>query len=304
METTDFIWFNGKFVPWNDAKIHVLTHALHYGSGAFEGIRFYATSEGPAIFRLNEHVNRLIYSANALYMPLQYTREEIRTAIIETVRKNKLPEGYIRPLVFYGYSKMGVNPTGNPVDMIVACWPWGAYHGSGNLDVKTSKYIRIHPDSTIVDAKICGHYINSMLAGLALRGTHYHEALLLDADGYVCEGSAVNFFMVKDGVIYTPTLGSILAGVTRDFIIKLAKHYDYQVVETQITVEQVYQADEAFFTGTAAEVGPIRSLDDKIIGTGEPGPITTKLKNAYQNVVHGKDEEFRQYLTYVSAVTA
>ncbi|WED44307.1 branched-chain amino acid transaminase [Legionella cardiaca] len=301
MQTTETIWRNGKLIPWDDAKIHVLSHTLHYGGGAFEGIRFYSTLEGPAIFRLNDHIDRLFYSAKTLKMPLSFTKEEVIAAVKDIVRLNKLDAGYIRPIVFYGYGKMGVNPVGNPVELVIACWPWGAYLPHDSVQVKTSSYIRIHPDSTVVDAKLCGHYLNSILASLELQGTHYHEALFLDSNGYITEGVGENFFMVKDGVIYTPNLGGILSGITRDTIIKLARTFDLNVVETNIRLDEVYQADEAFFTGTAAEVTAIHSINDKPLGKGSPGAITSKIKEAYLDLVHGRNNEFKNYLTYVNA---
>lgn len=299
MQTTEVIWQNGELIPWEDAKTHVLSHTLHYGGGAFEGIRFYKTPKGPAIFRLTDHVERLFYSMSILKMNLSYSKDEVRAAIIDVVSKNKLESGYIRPLAFYGHAKMGVNPIGNPVHLIIACWPWGAYHPHECIDVKTSSYIRIHPDSTVVDAKICGHYVNSILASLELQGTHYHEALLLDCNEHIAEGVGENFFMVKEGVIYTPTLGKILSGITRNTIIKLAHSLHFNVVEKEITLDEAYQADEAFFTGTAAEVTPIRSINDKRMGENDVGEITATIKNAYMNLVQGKNNEFIHYLTYV-----
>lgn len=299
MQTTEIIWQNGKFVPWADAKTHVLSHTLHYGGGAFEGIRFYKTSNGSAIFRLSDHVERLFYSTTALSMLLSYSKEEIINVIKEIVAINKLEEGYIRPLAYYGYGKMGVNPIGNPVDLVIACWPWDAYFNHESVDIKTSSYIRIHPDSTIVDAKLCGHYVNSILASLELQGTHYHEALLLDSKGYISEGVSENFFMIKDGVIYTPSLGGILSGITRNTIIKLAKQLDLNLVETNIPLDKAYDADEAFFTGTAAEVTPIRSINDKQLGNGSIGAITSMIKNTYLDIVKGNNTQFMEYLTYV-----
>ncbi len=299
MQTTESIWYNGKLVPWEDAKVHVLCHTLHYGGGAFEGIRFYNTADGSAIFRLPEHVRRLFYSVNALKMPLAYTEGDITQAILETVRASKLEEGYIRPLVFYGYGKLGVNPANAPVDCIIACWPWKSYLTHDRVDVKTSRYIRIHPDSTIVDAKLCGHYVNSILASIEIRGTHYHEALLLDNRGFIAEGVAENFFMIQNGKLYTPKLGTILAGITRDTIMQLASHMGIDVIQTDLTIQQVYMADEAFFTGTAAEVTPLRSLDDNIIGKDAIGPITQRIKDTYNDIVRGKDPAFLHFLTPV-----
>jgi branched-chain amino acid aminotransferase len=299
MQSTTSIWQNGKLIPWEEAKIHVLSHSLHYGGSAFEGIRFYQTVEGPAIFRVAEHVERLLYSCKALKIVLPYSKEEIIVAIKTVISASHLEEGYIRPIAFYGYAKLGVNPTGNPCELVIACWPWGAYLAHTHVDIKTSSYIRIHPDSTVVDAKICGHYVNSILACLELQGTHYHEALLLDSKGHIAEGVAENFFMVKQGVLYTPRLGSILSGITRDTVIELAKHMGLTVIETDLVLEQAYSADEAFFTGTAAEITAIRSIDDKLIGQGEIGALTQQLKHAYLEVVHGRHTDFKKYLNYV-----
>ncbi|ASQ45891.1 branched-chain amino acid transaminase [Legionella clemsonensis] len=298
MQVTETIWQNGNLIPWADAKVHVLSHTLHYGGGAFEGIRFYKTSEGSAIFRLNDHVERLFYSASVLKMTIPYSKEEVAAAIKEVVVINRLEEGYIRPLVFYGYGKMGVNPIGNPTDLIIACWPWGAYLPHESIDVKVSSFIRIHPESTVVDAKICGHYVNSILASLELQGTHYHEALLLDSQGNIMEGVGENFFIVKNTRLYTPQLGGILSGITRDTVIKLAHQLNLEVFETDITLDEAYQADEAFFTGTAAEVTAIRSINDRELCKGS-GSITTMIKKAYMDLVHGKNEEFVHFLTYI-----
>lgn len=299
MQKTETIWFNGKLIPWDEATVHVLCHTLHYGGGAFEGIRFYKTDRGIAIFRLNEHVDRLLYSASALKMSLPYTRDEIITAIKKIIDVNQLEEGYIRPIAFYGYGKMGVNPVGSPVDFAIACWPWGAYLPHDTVDVKTSRYIRVHPNSTIIDAKLCGHYLNGILASLELQGTHYHEALFLDDKNYISEGVGENFFMVKENVIFTPKLRTILVGITRDTVIKLAKKLELEVIETDITLDEAYAADEAFFTGTAAEVTPIYSIDDKILSTGNIGPITSSIRKNYLDLVHGKNADFVHYLTFV-----
>jgi branched-chain amino acid aminotransferase len=300
MQTTETIWQNGQFIPWADAKVHVLTHTLHYGGGAFEGIRYYNTPEGVAIFRLNEHIDRFFYSMETLQMKPAYSKEEIIKVIKELVVMSKLESGYIRPLAFYGYNKMGVNPSGNPTEIAIACWPWGAYLPHEAVDIKVSSYIRIHPDSTVVDAKICGHYVNGILATMELQGTHYHEALFLDSKGLVTEGVGENFFMVKNGVIYTPNLGAILAGITRDTVIKLAKSLNLKLIEADITLEEAYQAEEAFFSGTAAEITPIRSINDKVLGTGSPGKISMMIKTAYLDVVHGKNSAFKAYLTQVT----
>ena len=299
MQTTETIWQNGQLVPWADAKIHVLTHALHYGGGAFEGIRFYDTAKGPAIFRLDEHIERLLFSIQTLQMPLKYSKQDIIDAIKTVVTVNKLPAGYVRPIAFYGYGKLGVNPVGNPVELVIACWPWGAYLPHEAVDLKTSRYIRIHPDSTVVDAKLCGHYLNGILASLELQGTHYHESLMLDSEGFITEGVGENFFMIKDGVLYTPNLGGILPGITRHTIMQLAPTLGLSVIEVDIPLFDAYQADEAFFTGTAAEVTAIRSINDKIIGDGHVGPLTSRLKQAFLDIVHGKNPDYLHYLTFV-----
>jgi len=301
MQATEYIWLDGKFVPWHDSSCHVLTHTLHYGSGVFEGIRVYKTKRGSAIFRLKEHVERLLFSAQAIKLNHGYSAEQLSAAIIDTVAKNQLEEGYIRPLIFNGYGGMGV-PSRNPVSFMVACWPWARYHAvaENGLDVKTSSYIRIHPKSTIVEAKICGHYTNGILALQELAGTHYQEALMLDADGFVSECSAANVFIVKDNVIYTPQLGTILAGITRDFVIKLATDLGYQVVETLFKPEQVKNADEAFFTGTAVEMTLIRSLDDTVIGVESHNPVFKRIKEEFSSAIRCENENYVDYLTFIS----
>ena len=297
--TQKLIWQNGSFVPWSEAKSHVLSHSLHYGGGVFEGIRVYATKQGPAIFKLEEHVDRLLYSANALKIPLPYAKEELISAIKNTVRMNELQYGYVRPIAYYGEGHLRLDPGNLPVEVVIACWPWGAYLPHESIDIKTSSFIRIHPKSTVADAKICGHYVNSILAVLELRGTRYHEALLLDASGYIAEGPGENFFIVKNNNIFTPKLGTILSGITRNTIMNLAHSLNYEVIETDLTLEDAYKADEAFFTGTAAEVSPIRTIDDKEIGTKDVGPITKILRDAYLDIVSGKNERYLHDLTFV-----
>jgi branched-chain amino acid aminotransferase len=234
-------------------------------------------------------------------MALPYNADELKSAAVELVRANGMKQGYIRPIVYYGLGKLGVNPLRSPVEAAIACWPWGSYHASEALNIKTSPYIRIHRDSTVVDAKIAGHYVNSVLAVLDLVGTHYDEALLLDDAGNIAEGPGENFFMVKNGVIFTPKLGTILSGITRDTIIKIALKLGFEVLEADLCLEDAYQADEAFFTGTAAEVVPIRSIDDRLISDGNMGEITGRIKNAYQDAVRGKDESMLHALTRVEA---
>lgn len=299
IQATEFIWMNGTFVPWNEAKVHALTHTLHYGGGTYEGIRAYKTKEGTAIFRLRDHIERQMYSSNAIDMKLPYTTEELCEATCELVRKNKFEQGYIRPLTYYGYGVMGLRPGDSPVEVLIACWPWGKYLTADAVDIKVSKYIRIHPDSTIADAKLCGHYVNSILASLELKGTHYHEALFLDAQGNIAEAPSSNFFIVKDNELLTPPRGTILPGLTRATVIEVAKDLGITVQETAITLKEAFSADEAFFTGTAVELNPIRSIDDQILGNGKVGPVTQKLKDAYLDIVYGRSESYKKFLTYV-----
>ena len=299
LAATPWIWSNGKYVPWGEALVHVLTHSLHYGSAAFEGIRFYETSRGPAVFRLKEHVERLFYSAAALRMQVPWPKEEIFEACLELVRRNGLKEGYLRPLVFYGYGKMGVNPRGVPVEAAIASWKWGSYVGASAADIVVSRFIRIHPKSTVSDAKLSGHYVNGIMGVQEINGTKYHEALFLDYKGNVAEGSGENFFIVKNGELHTPALGSILAGITRNTIIEMAKDLGFKVIEREIELDEVYSADEAFFTGTAAEVTPIRSINDRPLGKGhEAGPISGKLQKLYADSVRGKIPQYEKFLSY------
>jgi branched-chain amino acid aminotransferase len=290
MQATDYIWQDGEFKKWQEATVHVLSHTLHYGGGAFEGIRVYKTKQGSSIFKLDEHVDRLLYSAKSIGMEMKYSHQELCDIILELLDKNKMSEGYIRPLFYYGYHDLNVNPTECPVMLAVACWPWGQYLAHDCVDVMTSKYTRIHPKSTIVDAKLCGHYLNSQLASLELEGTKYHEVLLLDADGFVAEGAGENIFIVKDKQLYTPKLGNILAGITRNAVIDMARHFGYSVEEKTLRLNDIYTADESFFTGTAAEVTAIRSLDDNIIADGNMGPVTTFIKSKYDQLVRNELE--------------
>jgi len=299
MEPTKYIWMNGALVPWANATVHVMTHALHYGDGAFEGIRFYKTPAGPAIFRLREHMERLQYSASALGMALPFSVDQLCEATRELVRSNEVEQGYIRPLAYYGYGVMGLNPRNSPTEVMIACWPWGKYLPVEVADIKVSSYIRIHPRSTVADAKICGHYVNSILAVLELKGTKYHEALFLDAEGMIAEGPGENFFIVKNGEITTPPLGTILAGITRSTVIEMAKDAGFSIVERPISLEEAYDADEAFFTGTAAEVTPIGTINDHTIGSGATGPITAALKARYLDATYGRSASYRNFLTFV-----
>ena len=299
MDKTEFIWMDGKFVKWDDAKIHVLTHTTHYGLGVFEGIRFYKTAEGPAIFRLKEHMHRLYKGAKTAFMKVPFSQEVYTEAVRETVRKNKIEAGYIRPLFIYGYGKMGLDPHGAPVNCSISCWPWGSYLGEEAVKVKISSFIRIHPQSTHADAKICGHYVNSIFASCEAKAAGYQESLLLDYKGNVAEGPGENFYIVKDGKIITPPLGNVLPGITRMSLLQLAKDNGIKVEERLFKPAEVYSADEAFYTGTAAEVTVIQSVDGKEIGSSAPGPITSKLKEQFLDIVHGKLPKYRAWLDYV-----
>ncbi|MEK0337096.1 MAG: branched-chain amino acid transaminase [Nitrosopumilus sp.] len=299
MDETKYIWMDGKLVGWKDAKVHVLSHTLHYGLGVFEGIRFYETDKGPAVFRLQDHIKRLFDGAKCSFMKVPYTQEKINEAVLETIRKNEIKAGYIRPIIFYGYGKMGLDPHGASVNVAIAVWPWGAYLGDGAIKVKTSSFMRIHPKSTHAECKICGHYVNSIFASLEAKEKGYQEALLLDYEGYCAEGPGENLFIVKNGKLLTPELGNILPGITRRSIIEIAKNEGIEVEETKLKLEEVYGADEAFFTGTAAEVTPIASLDDKKIGKQAPGPVTEKLKSLFLDIVKGKNEKYKDWLSYV-----
>jgi branched-chain amino acid aminotransferase len=297
------IWLDGEMVPWREAKIHVLTHTLHYGMGVFEGVRAYKTSEGTAIFRLREHTDRLFRSAHILGMKMPFDHDTINEATRAVVRENKLDSGYIRPMCFYGAEGMGLRADSLNVHVVIAAWPWGSYMGEENMKngirVRTSSYTRHHVNVTMCKAKANGNYINSMLALQEALACGCDEALLLDTEGYVAEGSGENFFLVRDSVIYTPELTSALDGITRATILTLADDIGVTVREKRITRDEVYVADEAFFTGTAAEVTPIRELDGRIIGTGGRGPITEQLQTLYFDHVHGRKGNHREWLALV-----
>ena len=297
------IWRDGELIPWRDAEIHVLTHTLHYGAGVFEGVRAYDGKSGTAIFRLQDHTQRLFNSAKIIGMKIPFSMDEINQAHIDVVKNNKVPFGYIRPMCFYGSQGMGLRADNLQVHCIIAAWEWGAYMGTENLAqgirVKTSSYTRHHVNSTMCKAKVNGHYVNSMLALQEATQDGYDEALLLDPQGFVAEGSGENVFIVKDQVLYTPELSSALDGITRKTIITLANDLSIPVVEKQISRDEVCIADEAFFTGTAAEVTPIRELDNRSIGEGTRGPITEKLQSGYFKVVNGESEKYSDWLTPV-----
>lgn len=297
-EKVDKIWMDGRFVDWDAANVHVLSHSLHYGSGVFEGIRCYKTDRGPAIFRLKEHVDRLYKSARVLHLKINHPKEEIVEACGELIRVNRMESGYIRPLVMYGYGMLGINPGTNPVNVVIAAWPWGKYLGSGAIKVKVSRFIRIHPRSTVANAKICGHYVNSILANQEAKEADYNEALLLDYNGYVAEGPGENLFIIKDGTVKTPPLGAILPGITRASVMKLATDLGYDVEEVPMTVQDVKAADEAFFTGTAAEVTAIHQVDETVLGAGRIGPVTAKIQKEFYDIVEGRNPHYESWLHY------
>ena len=294
------IWMDGEMVDWRDAKVHVLTHTLHYGMGVFEGIRAYKTADGPAIFRLKEHTDRLFRSAHIMDMEIPWTPEQINDATKAAVRENGLESGYIRPMCFYGSEGMGLRADNLKVHTMIAAWEWGAYLGEENMEkgirIKTSSFTRHHVNITMCKAKANGHYINSMLALSEAQKDGYDEALLLDVNGFVAEGSGENIFIIRNGVIYTPELTSALDGITRQVLMTLAEKIGVEVREKRITRDEVYTADEAFFTGTAAEVTPIRELDNRAIGAGSRGPITEKLQTMYFDLVHGRLDGYDDWL--------
>lgn len=294
---------DGKLVDWDKAQVHVLTHTLHYGLGMFEGIRCYKTDKGSAIFRLDEHVDRLFASAHIFNIEIPFSKKEIRDAIIKTVKVNKLKECYIRPLVYIGYGAMGLYPKGNPISVAIAAWPWGAYLGDEGIDrgirIQVSSFTRHHVNSSMTRAKVCGYYVNSQIAKKEAIAGGFDEALLLDPEGYVSEGSGENIFIVRDGQIKTTPLTTILEGITRDSIMRIARDNKIPVVEERFTRDEIYIADEAFFTGTAAEVTPIREIDNRKIGTGSRGRITKKLQSVFFDVVKGKNRKYDSWLTRI-----
>jgi branched-chain amino acid aminotransferase len=304
VNTADQIWLNGEFVAWEDAKVHVLTHAMHYGTGVFEGIRAYETERGTAIFRHREHLERLEASAKLYYMDLPYSREQIREATHELIARNGFASCYVRPLVWRGYGPMGLNPLDNPVEAMVAVWEWGAYLGEegkrNGVRGRVSSYRRISPDSLIPHAKACGQYLNSVLAKIESLKAGYDEAILLDDKGYVCEGSGENLFVVKDGVISTPPqAAAILDGINRKSCIQIARDRGYEVVERNLVRAELALADEVFMTGTAAELTPLREIDDHTIGDGVPGPVTREIQAAFDDALHGRSPQYADWLDLV-----
>jgi branched-chain amino acid aminotransferase len=298
-----FIWQDGNWVDWRDAKVHVLTHTLHYGLGVFEGVRAYHTDKGAAIFRLQDHTDRLFRSAHIMNMKLPQTKEELNQVQIDALRKNKLDSAYIRVMSFLGSEGMGLRADNLKVHTMVAAWSWGAYLGAEAIEkgirIRTSSYTRNHHNSTFCKAKANGNYINSILALQEAQANGYDEALMLDHQGFAAEGSAENLFIIRNGVIYTPETTSALEGITRDSVMTIARDLGYDVIEKRITRDEIYVADEAFFTGSAAEVTPISELDNRQIGNGGRGAITEELQTAYFDAVHGRSDTYSDWLTYV-----
>jgi branched-chain amino acid aminotransferase len=299
----DTIWMDGKLVPWDQAQVHVLTHSLHYGLGIFEGIRCYKGEKGSAVFRLKEHIARLFASAHIVRMKLPYAPEQLEAAVVETVRANRLEACYIRPIAFIGAGEMGLYVKENPIHVSVAAWSWGTYLGDEGLRngirVKISSFARHHVNISLTRAKVTGYYVNSQLAKYEAKESGYDEALLLDTEGYVAEGPGENIFIVRKGVLTTTPLTSILEGITRDSVLQLAREAKIPVAEERFTRDELYLADEAFFTGTAAELTPIREVDGRMIGSGKPGPVTQQLQERFFSIVRGADPAHRAWLTSI-----
>jgi branched-chain amino acid aminotransferase len=306
VEQSDLIWHNGELVAWEDAKVHVLTHGLHYGTGVFEGIRAYETAQGTAVFRLREHLERLFRSAELYYMPLPFTLEELRSATHELISANELRECYIRPIAFRGYGQMGLYPLDCPVEVSIAVWPWGAYLGEEGkregVRAKVSSWRRIPHDSLIPAAKASGQYLNSVLAKIEASKAGYQESILLDTRGFVCEGTGENIYVVRDGVILTPPdTAAILDGISRRSVMTIAADLGYNVVERDLARSELYLADEVFLSGTAAELVPVREIDDHAIGGGDPGPITREIQRVFDDALHGRDRRYGDWLDLVPA---
>jgi branched-chain amino acid aminotransferase len=304
VETVDLIWHNGELVAWEDAKVHVSTHGLHYGTGVFEGERCYDTEHGPAIFRHIDHLQRLYRSAELYYMPIPYTLEELRSATHELIAANELRECYIRPIAFRGYGQMGINPLEAPVEVSIAVWPWGAYLGdegkTRGVRAKVSSWRRISHDSLIPHAKASGQYLNSVLAKIEATKAGYQEAILLDSRGFACEGSGENLYVVRDGVLLTPPqTAGILDGINRKSVLQIGRDLGIEVVERDLARAELYLADEVFMTGTAAELCPVREIDDHTIGSGEPGPVTREIQRVFDDALHGRGPRYTEWLDVV-----
>lgn len=301
LKPSEQIWMNGAFVGWKDASVHILTHSLHYGLAAFEGIRCYKGANGSAIFRLREHIDRLFESAHIAQMEIPYSKKQLADAVVETVRLNRLEACYIRPLVYIGYGEMGLYPGGNPVGVAIAAWQWGTYLGEEALTrgirAKVSSFTRHHVNAAMTRAKISGTYVNSILAKREVKAMGCDEAIMLDTEGYVAEGTGENIFIARNGVLKTTPLTSILEGITRNSVMQLARERNIPVVEERFTRDALYVAEEVFLTGTAAEITPVREVDDRRVGTGEPGPLTKDLQKIFFEIVRGEDRAHESWLT-------
>jgi branched-chain amino acid aminotransferase len=304
LQKAEKIWLDGKMVPWDEANVHVLTHTLHYGLGVFEGIRAYEGKNGTAIFRLKEHIQRLFNSAHILMMKIPFTPDQVREACREVLRVNKLKHGYIRPIAFIGHGEMGLYAVDNPIRVAVAAWPWGTYLGEEGLKkgirTKVSSFSRHHINATLNKAKACANYVNSILAKREALKAGYDEAILLDTEGYVAEATGENIFIVKNGVVKTTPAGaSILDGITRDSVLRILKEMKVEIQEQKFTRDELYLSDEAFLTGTAAEITPIREVDDRTIGPGKPGPLTKEVQKAFFSIVRGENAKYKEWLDFV-----
>jgi branched-chain amino acid aminotransferase len=309
MEKTKYIWLDGRRVLWDDAQVHILTHTLHYGLGVFEGIRCYETIDGrPAVFRLHEHIDRLYQSAHIVQLAIPYSKETLIKETLDLLRANEMKSGYLRHLVFIGDGKMGLHPGNNPIRVSIAAWPWGAYLGdegvTNGIRVKVSSFSRHHVNAQMTKAKVAGAYVNSILAKREVMAMGYDEALMLDTEGYVSEASGENIFVMSNGILKTTPLTSVLRGITRDAVITFAREQGIPVAEERFTRDELYTADEAFFTGTAAEITPIREVDDRQIGTGKPGPVSQAMQKKFHEVVRGQDPRYAHWLTYPTPLSA
>ncbi len=299
MNPTQFIWIDGNYLAWQDAHVHIQTYTLHYGAGVFEGIRLYNTINGPALLCLNEHIDRLFDSFSVFEKPIPFNKKQIKEAIINLIKKNNLKAAYIRPIIYLGCGVMSLDITHAPVHVAISMWPWEKHFGTNAISIKTSPFIRPHPQSTFVDKKINGHYVNSILAHMDAKKSGYDEALLLDYNNNLAEGAAANIFLIKNNILKTPQLGSILPGITRAKILEIARYLSITTKECTLKLEDIYQSDEAFFTGTAVEIIPIKCIDNQTIGTGSIGPITQKINTIFSSIISGNSKQFDHWLTYI-----
>ncbi len=296
---TKYVWMDGALIPLNEALVPILSHTLHYGTGVFEGLRLYKTLQGSAVFTLKEHIDRLFYSFEAFHRTIPFTKEQILKAVIDTIKINQIEQAYIRPLVYFGHGSMALNVESLPIHVVIALWPWGKHYDVDAVRVKTSQFIRLTPASSYIDRKIIGHYVNSVLSHMDAKSQGYQDALLLDHDGFVAEGPAANIFFVQGGTLKTPKLGSILPGITRSCVLAIARDLKIPVEETCLTLADAKKSDEAFFTGTAIEISPIKSIDETSFGYEKVGPITKTIQEYFESIISGKNSQYRDWLTFV-----